>query len=404
MIFGLKKQFLMLYSELLFAIISLTPLFVFYLPFRQKEKKMQEMNAVERVTAAMECKPVDRPPVFPVITFMHASRVSGHKVSQVILNPPLNYDTLYAAWELYGFDGFEVAAYNEFPVFYEQLTGKYIDGMLHLVKKDTGEPVSRFPDEDDQDLWINPTRVPLEQIPSLKYLTADELLEKGYMDGARDLAKRINRRAFLAGHAAGQTMNPLVALRGSETAIFDLLDSPELVHEAMKHFTLQSIEVGKAFARIGFQGIYMGDAWASASVISPQLFEEFCLPRYRQATDAFHALGMKVYLHICGNSAPLFDLMAATGVDAIEPLDPLGGVKLEDAKARLGGRVCLKGGINTLTLLNGTVEQVCNETRWCLELFRNQTGYIFGTGDDIPRDAPVENVLAMCRECKSFSN
>ncbi len=363
---------------------------------------MHEMNAVERVTAAMELKPVDRPPVFPVVTFMHASRVSGHKVSQIILNPPLAYDTLYDAWELYKFDGFEVPAYDEFPVFDQPLVGKNIGGMLYLVDKNTGEPVSRFPDEDDQDLRINPARVPLAQIPALKYLTADELLAKGYMDGARDLAKRINGRAFLAGHAPGQTMNPLVSLRGSENALFDLIDSPQQVHEAMQHFTLQSIEVGKAFARIGFQGIYIGDAWASASVISPQLFEEFCLPRYRQASDAFHALGLKVYLHICGNSAPLFDLMAATGVDAIEPLDPLGGVKLEDAKARLGGRICLKGGINTLTLLNGTVEQVREETRRCLELFRNQPGYIFGTGDDIPRDAPVENVLAMCREVQGF--
>ncbi|MHB8277351.1 MAG: uroporphyrinogen decarboxylase family protein [Candidatus Humimicrobiaceae bacterium] len=359
------------------------------------------MNSIERVTAAMEFKPVDRPPIFPVITFMHASRITRHKVSQIVLNPELAYESLYAAWETYGLDGFEVPALDEFSVFREQLTGKKIDNILHLVNK-ADEPIYKFPDDDDLELPVHELEILLDDITTQKYLSTRELLAQGYMDGAYNLLKKVNGRAFLAGHVPGQTMNSLVKLRGSTNAIFDLMDSPDLVHNAMRHFTLKTIELGKAFADIGVNGIYIGDAWASASVLSPNLFEEFCMPYYKMATDEFHRLGLKVYLHICGNSSPILELMASTGVDAIEPLDPLGGVRLEDAIARVGNRVCLKGGINTLTLLNGTQEQVREEVRKCLELFGNSSGYIFGTGDDIPRDAPIENVLAMCDEVRRY--
>lgn len=359
------------------------------------------MNSIERVTSAMEFKPIDRPPIFPVITFMHASRITKTKIADIILNPNLAYETLYQAWKTYGFDGFEVPALDEFVVFSEKLTSKIVDGMLFLYDV-SGEPRYKIADEEDLEIPVYNLQTALKDICNTEYLTAEKLMANGYMDGVRQLIKKINGRAFIIGHAPGQTMNSLVKLRGSENAIFDLMDSPKLVHQAMKHFTLKTIELGKAYAEVGVNGIYIGDAWASASVISPNIFQTFCAPYYKMAADAFHKLGLKVLLHICGNSTPLLEHMAATGVDSIEPLDPLGGVSLDEAKQRVGKKVCLKGGVSTLTLLNGTTEQVRAETRQCLSIFSQPTGYIFGTGDDIPRDAPIENVLAMCDEVKKF--
>ena len=52
-----------------------------------------------------------------------------------------------------------------------------------------------------------------------------------------------------------------------------------------------------------------------------------------------HKMGLKIYLHICGNSNPILEMMASTGVDAIEPLDPLGGVRLDYDGMRIDGTV-----------------------------------------------------------------
>lgn len=119
------------------------------------------------------------------------------------------------------------------------------------------------------------------------------------------------------------------------------------------------------------------------------------MPYHRRAVEVLHSHGAQVYLHICGNVVPILELMADTGVDAIEPLDPLGGVTVAEAKRRVGERVALKGGLDTLLLLKGSVDEVMEGAKRCIDEGAAGGGYILGSGDDIPRDAPVENVAAM---------
>ena len=85
-------------------------------------------------------------------------------------------------------------------------------------------------------------------------------------------------------------------------------------------------------------------------------------------------------------------MMAETGVNCIEPLDPLGGVSVADAKKRVGGRVCLKGGVNTLTFVNGTPEEMEKETAEVLKQGMAGGGFLLGSGDDLPRESKPENI------------
>jgi len=131
----------------------------------------------------------------------------------------------------------------------------------------------------------------------------------------------------------------------------------------------------------------------SASLISPKHFERFCLPAYRKFCRHFRDR-ILVYMHICGNSNPILEIMAGTGVHVVEPLDPLGGVSVADAKRRIGDKVALMGGLNTLTLCHGTAEEVRAEAiQKCLE--GGPQGYILAAGDKVPPDTPLENLQAM---------
>ena len=87
-------------------------------------------------------------------------------------------------------------------------------------------------------------------------------------------------------------------------------------------------------------------------------------------------------------------MMAESGADVIEPLDPLGGVEVADAKVRVGDKVALMGGVNTLTLANGTAQEVQAESiQKCRE--GGPTGYILASGDMVPPMTPLENLQAM---------
>jgi uroporphyrinogen decarboxylase len=263
------------------------------------------------------------------------------------------------------------------------------------IVNNSGEPVSEL-QEDDAPI---PSRKDVllqekKDLDKVEVKPASWYMENGCTDPVAKLVKEIGQGAFIAGQAASQTMNALAGWRGGEQAMLDIMDDPAFVHAVMERATDISIEVGKALISAGVDGIYIGDAWASASIISPAIYEEFCLPYHRKASETFQSLGAKVYLHICGNSQPMLHLMAQTGVDAIEPLDVDGGVKLEEVRAKVGDKICLKGGISTMLLLRGTREEVYKESRRCIDLLGPQS-YILGSADDIPRDTPFENIDAM---------
>ena len=99
-------------------------------------------------------------------------------------------------------------------------------------------------------------------------------------------------------------------------------------------------------------------------------------------------------IHICGNSSPILEMLADTGVHAVEPLDPIGGVSVFDAKRRIGRRVALMGGLSTRTLAQGTPDEVRAEAVLkCHE--GGPQGYVLAAGCMVPPETPFQNLQAM---------
>jgi uroporphyrinogen decarboxylase len=360
------------------------------------------LSSKERVLLAMERKQADRVPVYPVFTEYHGARIAGIKYSEVALNPKLRSELILRIGMQYGFDG--VTLYCDPPKDWNKnLLVIEKDNDRYFQDKLTGKIISRIP-LDDMPVLLDTTPIIQKEsdLDKLRIPKSSEYWDTGQMDSIKAAVKKYGDTLFIAGHCAAQSMNYLAAVRGSDQAMLDLYDNPLFAKQIMDIGTEISIELGKAYIEAGVHGIYIGDAWASCSIISPEQYLEFCLPLHKRVTEIFHGFGVKVYLHICGNSAPILELMAATGVDAIEPLDPLGGVKIADAKNRVGDKVCLMGGVNTLTLLNGTPEQVLEEAQQCIEQGAAGGGYMLGSGDDIPQAAPQENVEAMVQAAQTF--
>jgi len=168
----------------------------------------------------------------------------------------------------------------------------------------------------------------------------------------------------------------------------------DFVQAAMDMQADVMIERAERLLGTGIDCLYIGDPAASASLISPRHFERFCLPAYQKFCRHFQDQDTLIYIHICGNSRPILEMMADTGADVVEPLDPLGGVEVADAKRRIGGRVALMGGVNTLTLASGTPEDVRAEAiRKCRE--GGPYGYVLAAGDMVPPDTTLANLQAL---------
>jgi uroporphyrinogen-III decarboxylase len=246
-----------------------------------------------------------------------------------------------------------------------------------------------------------PEDMPLVQ----KYLPVPRL----NMDFVRVRKRELGQDGILRGLVFGDQAGPwqhAACLSGMEALILATYDDPAWVHELLASLTEKKLRfIQESLAGAEFDLIEAGGGAASSTVISPKIFEEFCLPYDRKLHDALHAVGHKVVYHTCGGMMPILELIVENGCDASETLSPpgVGGDTIpEEVKSSIGDRVCLIGGMDQINILTGgTPEQIRAETKRLFEALGSGGGYILSASDHF-FEAPVENLRALAeagREC-----
>ena len=351
--------------------------------------------------AALSGERTDRVPFLPCIYLDHACFATGHDFREALADPMLGIRLMLEANCLYRsdvvrvletpsrrwFDEKEVKRDGKRLIQVDRRTGK-IDG--HFDVEGGGSLVPAEPTE--------PVRT-LEQAEAMTFPSADELIEDGCMDAAREVTEAGHEKGmFVVGMAGSQTLNFLVEKCGSaQDALILMVERPELAKKIMEIGTDASIEVGKAFARVGVDCLYIGDSYASGSVISPQMYKEYCVSAYRRAAEAARGNGLLVYKHCCGNYNPLLEILKREPLDGMEGVDPTSGMSVATTKEVIGDALCIIGGVSCLTLLQGTPEEVYAEARACIEAGGSDGRYVLGSACAVPRFTPVENMHAFAR-------
>ena len=200
----------------------------------------------------------------------------------------------------------------------------------------------------------------------------------------------------------------LCALAGMERAIFWAMDEPEFVHHFLSEMTRWKVEtIHRELHGAKFDLIEGGGGAASANVISPSMFDEFCVPYARQINQALHEEGFYATYHTCGAIMAILDHIPKNGCDTSETLNPpgLGGdiATVEQrrmVKKKLGSNVSLIGGIDQSKLEaphSPEVEAaIAADVRGCFDTFGREGGYICSTAGQFFH-APPENLKALAR-------
>jgi len=180
---------------------------------------------------------------------------------------------------------------------------------------------------------------------------------------------------------------------GMEASLLLLHDAPDLARRAIRHFVEQQLVIGKAQIRAGAHALWIGDCPASSRFISDGCYRESALGPARDLVSGLKADGAVTMYFGAENDLRRLDAMAEVGADVLG----LGErVDIEQAHRRLKGRNCVMGNIDPLGLLcRGSPAEVAQRVREIRERVSARGGHLFNTAEGIPRDAPVENVLAM---------
>lgn len=326
---------------------------------------------------ALEGKRPDRTPVFPLVRDW-AIRQVGFTVSEVIQDVAKLVYTQFFCLRKFGYDTVRdlSAIHAESEAMGCKLDIKE-DGsptiIEHVIKDyDKDLPKLKIPNP-----WTD-GRLPiiLEGIRKLKGMCANQVPVIAYIQAPF-------RHASM--------------LRGFENLMRDLHKRPDMVKKLLEITTLSQIYYGIACVHAGADVVQISDPTSSGDAVSQKVWEEFGLPYTKRVVDALKKMGVKVTMHICGDTTDRLEALALTGVDGLS-LDHK--VDLVYAKKVIGDRVCLIGNLNpTDTLVFKSADEVYEEARELISAV-GLKNFILSSGCSIPANAPPENIEAMVRAAK----
>jgi uroporphyrinogen decarboxylase len=185
---------------------------------------------------------------------------------------------------------------------------------------------------------------------------------------------------------------------------YRLVDDPEGVDTMARNTLSYAMENAKRARDCGAEAVISASDIAdnSGPFFNPEQMDRWILPYLTQWSDAIRAMGMYTILHTDGNLTKYMDKIAATGLDAIQAIDPVAGMDMRKTKDIVGRRLCLCGNIDCGLLLRGKPEEIYQSTRNLLTTCKADGGLVLGASNAVQPEVPMENYRAMIRAWKEF--
>jgi uroporphyrinogen-III decarboxylase len=369
------------------------------------------MTSRERILAALRSQPVDRIPFVPLIdsytvmdmpreiigdasgpmfdpmTLVNAARALGcdvmprHTLSAVSpegrlphleslgrFGSPISTRT--------GFDSGQLSETIETPVGSITARWKFTDkaGWIpHMVKP----VVSGY-----EELKIFHYAVDhLESVPSQQSYDAFLHLEQEIGDEGIAPASVSNSPLMYLIEMAWGLENTYYLLQDHREEVEDIL---EKLHISLKRH-VQLLAEGPAQVVIQYEN-------TSSTLLSPNIFQRYCLPRLNEYADILMGAGKIFLVHMCGKLQAFVNEIAEADFGGIAdiPPPPTGDLTLDDAKKIMPKKVVI-GGIDPTTFLGHNAEPLEQEVAGLIERIKPYRGVLLGSADTAPRGTPPEH-------------
>jgi len=182
-------------------------------------------------------------------------------------------------------------------------------------------------------------------------------------------------------------------LMGPERALLAFHDDPLMVHDMMEWnsvFAAAVLERVLDDAPISTVMFWEDMCYRSGPLISPKMFREFMLPRYRRITDAARRRGVDVIMvDSDGNVEELIPLWLEAGVNGVYPMEVAAGMDVVDLRRRYGKDLLMTGGIDKRVLAR---DRRAIDAELAARLpVAERGGYIPTLDHAIPHDVPYAN-------------
>ncbi|MBI4893271.1 MAG: hypothetical protein HY821_21795 [Acidobacteria bacterium] len=356
------------------------------------------MTARQRVEATLEGRLPDRVPVFDLIQNIPLiEHVTGEKVTAAnglellcrTIGERLDVTRGVAAPAKEGIvrhaDGF-VYRQEWWTSWLVERPFRDVEGALEYVRRNIDEVRDRRPGDmwtfaGRSIVWGHSTRSPREQ-----YL---------------ELQEKIGENTVLFPAESPVGLDTAHIRLGLELFCYAYAENPELISEWLE--ALNECEIARVHevADAGLSPValvFADQADKNQLMFSPAFLRREFFPRLRKLVEAWHAHGVKVIFHSDGNLWRVLEDFRESGIDGLNPLEPLAGMYAGEVR-RAYPEWVLMGGVDASRLLPfGTEEEVRGAVRRTLAEAGGDGRLWLGSSTEIHPAIPVGNVLAMWEE------
>ncbi|MEI6175457.1 MAG: uroporphyrinogen decarboxylase family protein [Verrucomicrobiota bacterium] len=347
------------------------------------------MTPKERAIAALSGKIPDRVPCVPLVDTSYAAACAKLPVSECFINPEAYAAALVATLDRHpDIDGVSINIGLSDDIILEHSR----DNGAHRVKTVGGLT------------WI----VPENDIGSIELcditsfddprIATDEYLMMACLRTLRAIPQKY-REKYLINTTVTGPFSQVAFLVGVNNIMIGTIDDEDALLRAIGQRVPFALKWVDALKDLDPGCIWIGEGFASNSLMGRESYRKFVMPFEKQVVDRIHEIGKTSILHICGKLDQSLESLLETGTDGAE-ID--WQVDIEQAKLRLGGRMTLKGNLNTSTLVKSKPDEVYALAREAILRGKPDGRFILSSGCCLGRDTPPENVDAIIRACEDF--
>ncbi len=193
-------------------------------------------------------------------------------------------------------------------------------------------------------------------------------------------------------------------LLGPKRIFYAFYDEPEMVHDMMEFITQFIVDLlPRVLDEAPLTSIFFWEdmCYRNGPLISPSMFREFMLPRYRRITDMARSKDVDLSFVDCdGNVEELIPLWLESGISGVYPMEVAAGMDVVSLRHEYGKDLLMTGGIDKRVLAQDR-RSIDVELEAKIPLIE-QGGYIPHIDHAIPHDVPYDNFVYYWGKKKSL--
>ena len=188
--------------------------------------------------------------------------------------------------------------------------------------------------------------------------------------------------------------------------VYACVDVPEFVGELLEIIWRCTEERLSLLLDVGVDMVEHEGWYDTTDFWSVSAYRRFLRPILEREIQMAHEEGAMFRYIITKGVAPLLGDLSEMGMDVLWGIDPVqDNVDLAEVKRKLGGKVCVWGGMNSTVILGiGTAEEIRDAVTEAIQVMAPGGGFVLSAIDQILPELPWENVMIAYNRWKEMAD